>query len=175
MANVDLTISSGVTVSISVGGPVMQSSNREILFNDDGTIAGDEALTWDKTAETLRLGLNTDLITSWFHGRVGQYIKQHGNINANVILNMSLSSIHLLTATGDFEMRLGNLVGGYAMSGVILLTMDGVGGHTVTLHADFNVELNGSDTIDNSAGAKNFIAFMYDGGANIYYSITNEA
>jgi hypothetical protein len=145
--------------------------DAQIQFNDEGEFGGADQLTWDKDNYRLRIGVTEPtrltLTGKAIHTVVNDSI-QHGDYN----INLEQGNDHIVTVDGDITLGFSNLSAG--MSGLISLIIDNTGGYTVTLHVDFNAELNGSDTIDNSANAKNLISWWYD-GTYVYYSVTNTA
>ena len=74
------------------------------------------------------------------------------------------------TITGNTTVNLTNLEDG--MSGVITLTNDVGGAHTLAFGAAFTSLQNGSDAYDDTGDAINIIDWSYD-GTNVYYRLIN--
>ena len=169
--NVTLTIGEGLTANVTIGtvGCVPGGDDRQLQYNDDGDLAGAEQLTYNNVTDELRIGA-TDEARLRLNGRGVHVVCNNGAKNGVFNMDMLNGNDHIILVTGNITIGFANLSAG--MSGLISLRIDTWGPHTVNLSGDFNTELNGSDTIDNSANAVNLISWWYDGNY-VFYSVTN--
>jgi hypothetical protein len=123
------------------GGGIGSSYNKQLLFNDSGSLTGNINLTYEKTTNTLNV---INVVTSNITGTL--------TVNSNAQPNItSVGTLISLTVTGNItsgNANLGNLVVSnyFSGSGNLLSNVTAVKSGTVTTNAQPNITSTGTLT-----------------------------